>query len=42
MSAAMTTGTRTWLKRAGILGFGFFLAKGLLWIAAGVFFYVFV
>ena len=24
--------TRAWLKRAGVAGFGFFLAKGLAWL----------
>jgi hypothetical protein len=26
--------TKTWLEKAGMIGFLFFLAKGLLWLAA--------
>ena len=29
----------SWLKRAGLLGFWFFLIKGLLWMAAPLVFY---
>lgn len=29
-----------WLRRAGILGFWFFLIKGLLWLAAPFVFYL--
>jgi hypothetical protein len=28
---------KLWLKRVGVVGFLFFLIKGLLWIAVGVF-----
>jgi hypothetical protein len=30
---------RHWLRRAGLLGFWFFLVKGLLWLAAPFVFY---
>ena len=33
---------RNWLKRLGVIGFGFFFVKGLLWLAAGLVFYLFV
>ncbi len=33
---------RKWLKRAGKIGFWFFLIKGLLWLAAPLVFYYFV
>lgn len=29
--------TRKWLKRVGIWGFLFFLAKGLIWLTLGYF-----
>ena len=38
-SVLSSTQSRTWLKRAGIAGFWFFLVKGLLWVAAGAAFY---
>ncbi len=44
MMTATATGATTndkskWLKRAGVVGFWFFFIKGLLWLAAPVFFY---
>lgn len=30
------SGAKKWLKRVGVLGFLFFLIKGLVWIAIGV------
>jgi hypothetical protein len=30
-------GTKRWLKRLGLAGFLFFLVKGLVWIAVGIF-----
>ena len=36
------TGYRMWLKRVGIIGFLFFLFKGLLWVGvAAVAYYLF-
>lgn len=33
------TGRQKWLKRAGAIGFWFFLVKGILWMAAPLVFY---
>ena len=37
-----TVDNRKWLKRAGIVGFWFFLIKGILWLAAPLVFYFLV
>jgi len=36
------TEKRRWLKRAGAIGFWFFMIKGLLWLAAPFVFYLYI
>ncbi|MGB5166534.1 MAG: hypothetical protein WBN09_01435 [Woeseiaceae bacterium] len=39
---AIVSDNQSWLKRLGIVGFWFFLIKGLLWLAAPVVFFLLV
>ncbi len=39
---AIVSENQSWLKRLGIVGFWFFLIKGLLWLAAPVVFFLLV
>jgi len=37
----MNTKTKTWLKRVGLVGFLFFLIKGLVWVGIGLWIWLF-